>query len=262
VRLQIVIPSLNQGRYIGGAIDSVLGQERSCELDVVIVDACSTDETHSVIEESLARWPLERVRVVVEPDKGQSDAINKGIKMGHGEVVGWLNADDRLLPGTLLRWESFWQSAESDGVVVAYGDVAVTDSDGNVVRLLREQDFDRRDLLWGPCYIPQPSTTIARWAWEEADGLRMDLHYAMDLDLWLRLGDLGRIHHIAHVMSEFRRHPTSKSEGSAHAAYVESRQVRSAHAAQELGRMPSMLEMELRHFAVRVKRRLRRLIPR
>ncbi len=92
LKISIVTPSFNQGIFIEEAIKSVLSQGYS-DLEHIIVDNCSTDTTASV----LARYP--HLKVICEPDQGQSDALNKGFKAATGDIVGWLNADDKYLPG-------------------------------------------------------------------------------------------------------------------------------------------------------------------
>lgn len=253
---QIVIPSLNQGAFIGEAVRSVLEQSRDVPLELVVVDGCSTDDTPAQVEAALRADHRARVTLVSERDRGQSEAINKGMALGSGEVVGWLNADDRLLRGTLARVARVWAAAPP-GLAAVYGDVRLVDPAGVPFGELREQDFCRSDLLWGPCYIPQPSTFVARWAWEAAGGVREDLHYAMDLDVWLRLSERGRIVHLPEVLSEFRVHERSKSVAAARAARSEARGVRRIHATCALGRRPSELELDLRHLAVRCRRKAR-----
>jgi glycosyltransferase involved in cell wall biosynthesis len=250
VTFHIVIPSLNQGRFIGTAIRSVLDQRVDVPVTLAIVDACSTDQTMDEIHAAIEGVDGSSVRLVREPDGGQADAINKGIALGSAEVVGWLNADDRLLPGALARAAA----AFAPGVAFVYGDTRYIDENGAALFDLHEQDFRRTDLLWGPCYVAQPSTFVAGSAWRAVGGLRTDLHYAMDLDLWLRLSRVGRVVHLAELLSEFRVHATSKTVASAVAARREAREVRRAHVASDRGRPPTLAELEVRRFIVRCRR--------
>src|SRR5215471_19332017 len=94
IRISLVTPSYNQGRFIQRTIDSVLEQTGDFELEYVVYDGGSTDETLDVL-----RSYGERLRWRSEPDRGQVDAINKGLRAATGEVVGWLNSEDVLAPG-------------------------------------------------------------------------------------------------------------------------------------------------------------------
>jgi len=255
-RFHIVVPVLNQARYVREALESLIAQASSVPLEVVVKDGGSSDGTLAEIARALSARHSASVRVLTEPDVGQADAIEKGMAAATADVVGWLNADDRLVSDALMRVAPVFDEPD---VVAVYGDTRYIDWNGTPLFDLREQDFSRHDLLWGPCYIAQPSTFVASSAWREVGGLRSDLHYAMDLDLWLRLSRVGRIVHVREVLSEFRVHPRSKSVAAARLAHREARLVRTRHGAQELGRAPSRLEVETRHFAVRCKRKVRRL---
>ena len=251
-RFQVIIPNLNQGTFVAEAITSVLTQQ-SVDVQVVVVDGGSTD--NSLDEIAHAVGDDARVMVISEADSGQSNAINKGFRLGDGEIVSWLNADDRLLEGTLSRIASAFASAD-ESVVAIYGDVRYIDENGDLIWTWREQDYDSRDLLWGPGYIPQPSTFVRRWAWERCGGVREHLHYVMDMDLWINLSRLGGFLHLPEVLSEFRWHETSKTIAASREMHSEAMKIKREHGAIRLGRVPSMLEVNLRNLAIRARRRI------
>src|SRR5438128_1799142 len=112
MRFQVVMPSLNQGRYIGTAIESVLQQAKDVELELIVVDGASSDDSIAAVEAAASAHPDVPVVIVSEPDDGQADAINKGVALGSGDVVSWLNADDVLLPGTLERVGEYFRNPE------------------------------------------------------------------------------------------------------------------------------------------------------
>src|SRR3954467_14632031 len=93
--VSIVTPSFNQGRFLGRTIDSVLGQDYP-HVEYLVVDGGSTDESLAVL-----RGYGDRVRWLSEPDRGQSDAINKGLAQSRGDIVAYLNSDDVLWPGAI-----------------------------------------------------------------------------------------------------------------------------------------------------------------
>jgi hypothetical protein len=257
VTFQVVIPSWNQGRYIGSAIRSVLDQSAEVDLELAIVDACSSDETEVEIAQALQLPHRARVSVIREPDDGQSDAINKGVAYGEGEIISWLNADDVLMPASLVRVARFFAEADPE-VAVVYGDIHFIDPAGATTGTLRGLPFRRSDLLWGPGYIPQPATFVRRTAWEAVNGVRRDLHYAMDADLWLRLCARWRIEHLPEVLACFRQHETQKTVTAARSMRAEWRRVQYEHGRAELGRTPWPLEVAARKILVRLSRRIRR----
>jgi glycosyltransferase involved in cell wall biosynthesis len=259
VKIQVVMPSLNQGRYIGAAIDSVLAQSADVNVELVIVDACSEDETAAEIDAALRRPHHASVTVIQEPDEGQADAINKGVAQGSGTIMSWLNADDLLRPRALNRVEHFFARAASD-VVAVYGDLDFINAAGDPVGKLCGLPFLQGDILWGPGYIPQPATFVRRAAWEAVGGLRSDLHYVMDVDLWLRLSRRGRIEHLPEVLACFRLHDEQKTVVASRKMRAELRTVVQEHAQELLGRTPSVIELLLRRTAVRATRRVRRAV--
>ena len=96
--ISIVIPSFNQGKYIEQTIASIVNQSYK-KVEIIIIDAASTDETVAVIEkyeQYISYW-------VSEPDRGQSHAINKGLEKCTGEIFNWINSDDYLEPGALHK---------------------------------------------------------------------------------------------------------------------------------------------------------------
>ncbi|OAI55571.1 hypothetical protein AYO48_03350 [Gaiella sp. SCGC AG-212-M14] len=253
-RFQIVIPNLNQGDYIGSAIESVLREAVDEPVELVVVDGGSHDGSVKIAHDARDSNSAAKIIVLSEPDDGQSDAINKGMALGRGEIVSWLNADDALMPEALSLVSRVFEKQPE--LVALYGNVVYIDEDGSRLYELREQEFDVDDLLWGPCFVPQPAAFIARWAWDVAGGVRRDLHYAMDLDLWLRLAALGPIRRVDRALAVFRVHSQSKSVAGSKASRREAMAVRREHATERLRRRPSGAEVEVRHAVQRCLRNL------
>src|SRR5438105_1254200 len=103
--LSIVIPSFNHSQYIRRTIDSILRQPFK-QVELIVVDGGSKDGTVDILCDYMTRFP-DRFRFVSEPDDGQSDALNKGIAMARGEIIGWQNADDYYLPGAFEKPVSY-----------------------------------------------------------------------------------------------------------------------------------------------------------
>jgi len=204
MKVSIVTPSFNQGRFIAQAIESVLTQKWD-DFEHIIVDNCSTDETVSVLE----RYP--HLKIIREPDKGQSDALNKGFKMATGDIVGWLNADDIYLPNCFHSViDVFKKHQESD---IVYGDYRWVDKQGHLISLRCEIDFDLFILkyLHVP-YIPSIATFFKQNIFKDKNFLDIDYHLAMDHELFLRLALKGyRFTHIRSFLTDFRWHSKNKS---------------------------------------------------
>jgi glycosyltransferase involved in cell wall biosynthesis len=209
-RISIVTPSLNQGRFLGEAMESVRMQQHP-EVEHLILDGGSTDETTTLLQSLDGHEDWAHVHWSSAPDGGQSDALNRGFAQAKGDIIGWLNSDDRYLPGCFDRIAKAF--ADYPNVDIFYGDYAVINTDGVVKNIRREIEFNRFILLYNHVlYIPTPSTFFRRRVFEDGNWLKPDLHYAMDYEFFLRLAQDGyRMQHIPHVIADFRLHSESKS---------------------------------------------------
>lgn len=180
--ISIVTPSYNQGQFLEETVLSVLNQDYP-NLEYIIIDGGSTDGSADIIrkyEDRLAYW-------VSEPDKGQSDAINRGWKRSRGEVLAWLNADDTYCPGALHRAASEFQK-QRDTIVIT-GRCTITREDGTLLTAKPPGDFDAIRMLKQCGGVPgQPAVFIRRCVLEQLGGPRDDLHYVMDWEYWIRIG--------------------------------------------------------------------------
>lgn len=189
-RLTIIMPTLNQGRFIERAICSVLDQ-RLDGLEFIVVDGGSTDETLEIIrrhEGSIDWW-------VTEPDRGQTDALNKGLGRATGDVVAFLNSDDYYLPGA---FEAALDALDGNGASWVAGVARNLDQWGEPTQ---EGEFwipkqpDALELVprgrhwwllrhWA---VPQPASFWRRELFEVHGGFRPDMNYAFDVEFMLRL---------------------------------------------------------------------------
>lgn len=251
MKLSLVIPSYNHAPFLGQCLDSVLDQESRMELEVIVMDGGSDDGSREIIEAHAARlayWES-------GSDGGQTDALIRGFGKSTGDVMGWLNSDDMLLPGTLEIVRASFE--EGPGIDVIYGDMELIDLAGKCFAVHKEIDFDSDILLWTYDYIPQPSTFWRRRIWERSGGLRSEFQCAMDYDLWMRFAAHdAHFQHVPHVLSRFRVYPEQKNQRLRATSDAEDRRIRE----EFLGRHPGMIETALKYSWHRGRRIMKRLV--
>jgi glycosyltransferase involved in cell wall biosynthesis len=202
--VSIVTPSFNQGRFIAATIESVLSQDYP-KLEYLIVDGASTDETAEVV----GRY-ADRLTFVSEPDRGQSDAINKGFRMARGEIVAWLNSDDIFLPGA-VRAAVDALHARPDAAAV-YGEGYQIDERGErISRFAATQEFNLWRLLNLNDFILQQTVFFRRFIFDEVGYLDENLHYGLDWELLMRIGLQYPIVFTPHDMGAIREYASAKS---------------------------------------------------
>jgi len=157
VRISIVTVTLNSAASLHAAMQSVLDQDDS-SFEYIIVDGGSTDETLLIAEQFRTRFGS-RLRITSEPDEGTYDAMNKGIRLARGDVIGILNSDDVLLSGALAAVASAFESGNAD---VVYGDVIAEGEFGNRVIKATMRGMDRAMTIPHPgCFVH--ASAYARW---------------------------------------------------------------------------------------------------
>lgn len=204
--ISIVTPSYNQGAFLEGTICSVLGQGYP-SLEYIVVDGGSSDLSVDVIRryaDRLKHW--ESVA-----DRGQSHAINKGMSYASGEILAWLNSDDRLEPGALMTVARAVQEHPEAQVFVGAG---------RKINVLGQQVYykEPRDMSFeGLCQwmsgnnFMQPSCFFRRSAWTACGPLDESIHIAMDVDLWLKMSKSTIFHKIDALLSTAIYHPNAKT---------------------------------------------------
>ena len=187
-----VVPVKGARPYMKDALDSLHMQGMGDDLEIIVQDAD------------------------VEPDSGQSDALNKGFAKANGEWLFWLNADDVLLPGALRKVQDCI-TQRGAGVEWIAGDTVYLNPDGCAMDV-------RTDAIWRPWFgrymsvwTGGPSAFFRRDLWSRLGGFDVGLHYVMDIDVWTRWARSGvRFTGIGSYLWGFRMHEGSKTMGGMH----------------------------------------------
>lgn len=208
MKISIITPTYNQSGYIEQTIKSVLNQNMP-NLEYIIVNDGSTDNTENIVQKY-----KHKIIYISQNNSGQSCAINKGIQISSGDIIGYLNSDDILLPNALRNVLDFFENNPQSNWVT--GDNIIIDKDGRETEIL--STFYKRLLKLLPAYtmlrlvnyIIQPSTFWKRKLTNKIGLFDTDLIYTMDYDYWLRAIKWYKLDRINSPISAFRVHPQSK----------------------------------------------------
>jgi GT2 family glycosyltransferase len=240
----IVTPCLNAAKTLRATLESVSTQGYA-HVEQIVVDGGSTDGTIEILRGN------PEVRWISEPDEGLSDAVNKGIAMATGDVIGWLNADDVYRPGALAAVAKAF--ADQPSAEWAFGHCGIIDARGNEMRsgvtayknfFLRRYSFA---LHLTHNFVSAPATFVKRSAFDQVGLFDKRFKYSMDYDVWLRLGRRGRPIFIDAELASFRMAEGSLSMSGFETQFVEHREIARPYASEH-------------PFAVRVNTVISRLI--
>ena len=204
VDFTIITPNLNYGRFLGDCLDSVASQG-GVSLEHLVYDAGSTDNSAQIAAQ------FKNVVWIQEPDRGMSDAINKGFARARGDWVMWLNADDRLNTGSLSRLLPILSNCKDD---VVYGDWDFVDESGNFLRHVCSARWSPFVHVHHHCYVGSTAAFYRRKTIIEKNlRLRTDFHYVMDGEFYARLHQLGKtFRYVPGTIAAFRLHEGNMSQ--------------------------------------------------
>ena len=208
--LSIITPTYHQVDFIERTIRSIHEQKVDCEFEHIVIDGGSMDGTVELL-----KTYGDRITWISEPDQGQSDALNKGISMAKGEIIGWLNSDDLYLPGTMQKVVDYFGA--NPNCHWLYGNCKIIND--------QDQEFRKwitiyKNLLARKFYFPvlllenficQPSVFFRREAIEAVGPVALNRPLAMDYDLWLRMAKYSKPGVIRDYLACFRVHADAKS---------------------------------------------------
>ncbi len=218
--VSVLTPSFNQGRWLADNLRSVACQTHQ-NVEQIVMDGGSSDETLAVLDSAPAH-----VRWSSEQDQGQSHALNKAFSQAEGDIIGWLNSDDAYFCPDVLA--TVVDAFECDpGVDVVYGHAALVNADGLILQMIWVPTF-RPALLRLVNYIYQPAVFIRRTALQDSI-VDESFHSFMDRELWFRLSQEHRFHHVNRVLAIDRHYPARKSNAQPTLAKAEGRRLEEAY---------------------------------
>jgi glycosyltransferase involved in cell wall biosynthesis len=205
MKISIVTVSFNQRKFLKEALDSVLDQ-RYGDLEYIVVDPGSTDGSRELIESYTDRLS----KILMEPDRGAADGLNKGFEFATGEVCGFLNSDDLLMPGSLqMVAEFFERHPECD---IAMGNGHKVDGDGNRFANIKARDFTVQRHLYGGTRWLQQSTFFRREAYLRSPRFNIVNRTCWDGEMFLNMLICGaKVGYINSDLAAFRIHGESIS---------------------------------------------------
>ncbi len=212
--VSIVIPCYNRGEFIAETIASVLNQSYP-HIELIVVDDGSTDNSREIVD-SFA----EQITILEHPgrvNKGQSAALNLGIRASHGKYIAFLDSDDLFLPDKIEKQVRFLENNPHIGLV--YGNGHAIDAEGKVLYPFYSSDHyeasdPNRILL--DCYFLLPNNSLLkREVLEASGGFDETLRAAQDHDLLIRIAEVTNIAYINDFIFLYRRHKNSISQRSA-----------------------------------------------
>jgi GT2 family glycosyltransferase len=218
-KISMIMVSFNQAPFLEEGIRSILDQNYP-NLEFIMIDGGSTDGSVAILE----RYRAHFAALVIEKDRGQSDGLTKGFDRATGEIVSWLNSDDLLIPGALFQVADAFRH---HGVDVVAGGCRQVEENGvdiflshhNHLPFGRKVPLPLQDLLdfdgcWlKGCFFFQPEVFFTRDIWlRSGGGLRLDLYYVLDYDLWVRMAAAGAtVVHIPAYLASSRIHKLQKT---------------------------------------------------
>lgn len=205
MKLSLVTLSLNQKQFLSQTLDSVLDQDYP-DIEYIVVDPGSTDGS----QELLVQYRPRLTQLILEPDKGPADGLNKGFRLATGDVYGFLNSDDYLLPAALREVAAYFSSHPKCDVLL--GDGFLVDVEGKVLRHIRARGFTTLRVMSTGSRWLQQSVFFRRQAFDATGGFNPTNRYSWDGELFLTMvGQGAKFEYLHRDLSCFRMHGESIS---------------------------------------------------
>lgn len=209
-QISCILAAYNASRYLREAVGSILAQTFR-DFELICINDGSADDTGAILDEFARNDP--RVKVIHKLNAGQVHAAIDGIAIAQAPLIARMDADDFSYPDRFQKQIDFMHAHPE--VVVLGGAYELIDADGRLLTTLKQPLDDaslQKICLSASCPICQPLAIFRRDAYDRAGGYRPDASPAEDLDLWLRMGDFGKLACLPDVLLKYRQHAGSLSE--------------------------------------------------
>lgn len=201
MRFSVLTPSFNQGQFIENNIRSVMNQDWD-DVEHIVIDGGSTDNTLNV----LRNYP--HLKWVSEADEGQADALNKGLKIATGEIIGWINSDDYYEANIFREVITIFENEPVRWVV---GNIFMAYPSFGITKKITSPEITYKKLLKNPDIVKQQATFFKKNALIEIGGWNKKYHMAMDFDLWVRLSKKAPPKMVNREWAYFTHHDLQKT---------------------------------------------------
>lgn len=208
LRVTALMPVYNNERYLAAAVESILNQTYR-DFEFIIIDDGSSDGSLTMLEQYAA--DDSRIRLFSRPNTGYTIALNEGLRLARGEFIARMDADDIAAPDRFRRQVQYLDD-HPDCVVVG-GSVLLIDRDGDPIREMclgySHEEIDGAHLQGKGGAIIHPAAMIRKWGFDRVGEFREDYECAEDLDIFLRLAEVGKVANLPEVVLQYRQHLSS-----------------------------------------------------
>ena len=207
--ISVLMPVYNSARYLPQAVESVLAQTFG-DFEFIVINDGSTDDSEAILRKYAASDS--RIRLISRPNTGYVVALNEALQLASGEFIARMDGDDVCLPRRFERQVDFLR--EHSEVVLVGGRVEIIDEGGRLV--LRsdvplDNDSLQKALLEGKNLIGHPTVMVRRQVMNDLGGYNVDAMPAEDLDMWLRVSEVGKVANVPEFILQYRQHAKSVS---------------------------------------------------
>jgi len=230
-RVSIVTISFNQAQFLEQALLSVITQDYP-DIEYIVVDPGSADGSRDIID----RYKHKIANAILRPDRGAADGLNRGFEESNGEILGFLNSDDLLLPGTVSSAVRFLDQHKDIDIVSGHS--RLIDPSDNILRSMYSDRMSLTRCIYGGVILMQPSTFFRRSIFDRAGGFRVESRACWDGELWLEMARAGgRFAVTNEFWSAYRIHPESMTGAKSNLMKI--RQTEDAIFLRVVGRVPN-----------------------